>query len=334
MDKRFVYPSFSGVSTFLRSPYILPEEALPDEYIVVGAPYDTTAGSRPGARYAPNAIRQESVHFLYHLTAIDGEVIDVGTKKRMKANMIRQVKDAGDLRVYPSDVGKTTESIAEGIRQIVSANAFPVTLGGDHYITYPVMKGFERGMDERLGRKSRIGYIHVDSHLDAYDENDTWGKYYHGSPARRISELEGVSLENMVWVGVNGTTGLEAYRYVTDNGGTIFTTEDLHRDGVAPIVRRAAQIAGEGCDTIYVTIDIDVVDQAYACGTGSFIYGGITACELLEIASELARYPVGGIDVVEVAPNLDLTQNTSRLAATALINFLKPRIFEFVDERV
>ena len=74
-----------------------------------------------------------------------GKVIDVDTKKRMKANMIRQVKDAGDLRVYPSDVGKTTESIAEGIRQIVSANAFPVTLGGDHYITYPVMKGFERG---------------------------------------------------------------------------------------------------------------------------------------------------------------------------------------------
>ena len=167
MDKRFTYPSFSGIATFLRSPYILPEEASAGEYVVVGAPYDTTLGSRPGARYAPNAIRQESGHFLYHLTAIDGEVIDVVTKKRMKSNMIGVVKDAGDLRVYPSNVAKTTESIAEGICQIVSAMAFPVTLGGDHYITYPVMKGFERGMQSRLGRKAKIGNIHVDSHLDA-----------------------------------------------------------------------------------------------------------------------------------------------------------------------
>ncbi len=330
MDKRFTYPSFSGIATFLRSPYILPEEASAGEYVVVGAPYDTTLGSRPGARYAPNAIRQESGHFLYHLTAIDGEVIDVVTKKRMKSNMIGVVKDAGDLRVYPSNVAKTTESIAEGICQIVSAMAFPVTLGGDHYITYPVMKGFERGMQSRLGRKAKIGYIHVDSHLDAYNENDTWEKYYHGSPARRISELESVDVKNMVWVGINGTTGLEAYNYVIGNGGTIITTEDIKREGVPAVIQRAAEIAGKDCDTIYVTIDIDVVDQAYACGTGSFIYGGITACELLQIASELSKYNVGGIDVVEVAPNLDLTQNTSRLAATTLINFLKPKIFEFV----
>lgn len=332
MDKRFVYPSFSGIATFLRSPYILPEEASAGEYIVVGAPYDTTIGSRPGARYAPNAIRQESIHFLYHLTAIDGEVIDVVTKKRMKSNMIGVVKDAGDLRVYPSNVAKTTESISKGIEQIVSANAFPVTLGGDHYIAYPVVKGFEKGMKKRLGRKPKIGYIHVDSHLDAYNENDTWGKYYHGSPARRISELESINVSNMVWVGINGTTGIEAYNFVMNNGGTIITTEDIHKIGVPETIKKAVEIAGEGCDTIYVTMDIDVVDQAYACGTGSFIYGGITATEFLQIASELSKYKnIGGIDIVEVAPNLDLTQNTSRLAATAITSFLKPRIFEFVE---
>lgn len=330
MDKRFVYPSFSGISTFLRSPYILPEGAKDGEYVVVGAPYDTTVGSRPGARYAPNAIRQESVHFLYHLTAIDEEVIDVVSKKRMKSNMTGIVKDAGDLRVYPSDVMKTTDSIAKGIEEIVSAGAFPVSLGGDHYVAYPIVKGFEQGMKKRLGRQPKIGYIHIDSHLDAYNENDTWGKYYHGSPARRISELEGVNVKNMVWVGINGTTGIEAYNYVINNGGTIFTTEDIRKEGVPSIIKKAAEIAGEGCDTIYTTMDIDVVDQAYACGTGSFIYGGITASEFLQMASELSQYNVGGIDVVEVAPNLDLTQNTSRLAATALIGFLKPRIFEFV----
>ena len=146
MDERVEYPSFSGVMTFLRSEYIRPEEAQKGEYVVIGAPYDATTGSRPGSRYAPNAIRQESVHFLYHLTAIDGEVIDVVTKKRMKSKMIGVVKDAGDIRVYPSDVMRTTDSIASGIETITAAGATPVTLGGDHYIAYPAVKGVVDGM--------------------------------------------------------------------------------------------------------------------------------------------------------------------------------------------
>lgn len=331
MDERRIYPSFSGIMTFMRSDYKKIEELKAGDYAVVGVPYDTTLGSRPGARYAPNSIREQSVHFVYHLGAIDKEVIDVVTKKRYQYPPKDIVADVGDLRVYPADVMKTTDSVARHISEIVERGATPVTLGGDHYVAYPVVKGFEEGMKKRLGRDLKIGYIHLDSHLDAYDDNDTFGKYYHGSPARRISELDSFDVKNMVWVGINGTTGIEAYNYVINHGGTIFTTDDINKNGMTAIIDKAAAIASKGCDILYVTIDIDIVDQAYACGTGSYIYGGITACQLLEAATALSKYNVGGIDLVEVAPNLDITGNTSRLAASVLINFLKPRIFEIKE---
>lgn len=323
------YPSFSGIMTFLRSPYIDPEDAQAGEYVVIGAPYDVTTGSRPGARYAPNVIRQETVHFLYHLTAIDGEVIDVVTKQRMSAERIGVIKDAGDVRVYNADIMKTTESIAAGVSTIAARGATPVVLGGDHYIAYPSVKGFCEGMEKRLGRKPKIGFIHIDSHLDAYDQNETWGKYYHGSPTRRISELEAVDMKNMVWVGINGTTGIEPYNYITNNGGTILTIADVRKEGAKGVMDHAAAIAGDETDAIYVTIDIDVVDQAYSIGTGSYIYGGITAVELLDMTVALADKNIGAIDIVEVSPPLDPSGNTGRLAATALLGFLKPRLFKY-----
>jgi agmatinase len=205
----------------------------------------------------------------------------------------------------------------------------PVVLGGDHYIAYPSVKGFCEGMKKRLGRKPKVGLIHIDSHLDAYNENDTWGKYYHGSPSRRISELDSVDMHNMVYVGINGTVGVEPYEYLIGNGATIYTIEDVNKDGPTKIIKKAAAIAGNDTDVIYCTIDIDVVDQAYSIGTGSYIYGGITSVQLLEMASALSEENIGAIDIVEVSPPLDPSGNTSRLAATTLLNFLKPRLFEY-----
>ncbi len=330
MDERILYPSFCGINTFLRAPYVKLDEIKEGDYVVSGVPYDVTIGTRPGPRYAPNAIREETKHFIYHLCAIDGEVIDVCTKKRMLAPPKEVVKDIGDIRVYPTDVCKTTDSVASTISKIVEKGATPVTLGGDHYVAYPVVKGFEDGFKKRMGRPVKIGYIHVDSHMDMYDENDTWGKYYQGSPARRISEFESVDLKNMVFVGLNGTTGVEGYDYAVNGGATLYTIDDIRREGIADIMERAISIASKGCDTVYVTIDIDVLDNAFGCGTGCYVFGGITSVELLEIGSILGRTPIiGGVDMVEVSPPCDTTGSTTRLAASTLINFLKPRIFEF-----
>ncbi len=328
MKSEMQYPSFSGIVTFMRSELKERSEIKEGEYAIVGVPYDTTLGSRPGTRYAPRYIREGTIHFIYHLSAIDKEVIDVNSKIRYSYPPKDIVFDTGDVRVYPSDVTKTTDSIASEIETVVSNGGIPVIMGGDHYITYPCVKGLEAGLKKKK-EDVKIGYVHIDSHLDAYYENDTWGKYYHGSLARRVSELDSIDMQNMVWVGINGTTGIEPYEYIINNKGTIYTTDDINREGMKAIMEKACKIAGEGCDYIYVTVDIDAVDNAYAEGTGSFVIGGITACQLLEAIGVVAEEgKVAGIDLVEVAPNLDPGDNTTRLAASSLINFLKPRIFD------
>lgn len=329
MDERVKYPSHCGIMTFLRAPYTQISEVERGDYVILGVPYDVTIGTRPGARYAPNGIREQTPHFIYHLSAIDGEVIDVCSKKTMKCEMKPILKDVGDVLVYPTSVEKTNESIEAAISEITARGATPVSIGGDHYVTGPLVTGFEAGLKKRLGRDVKIGYIHIDSHMDVYDNPPLWGRWYQGSPARRVSELESVSLRNMVWVGINGTTGLEGYRYVVRGGGTIFTADDIRAEGMGAVMRRALEIAGREVDCVYVTIDIDAVDQAYACGTGCYVYGGITAVQLLEAASIVAEHPkIGGIDIVEVSPPLDPSGSTCRLAASTLINFLKPRLFE------
>ncbi len=330
MDERMMYPSHAGIMTFLRAPYVKISEVNEGDYAVLGVPYDVTIGTRPGARYAPNGIREQTPHFLYHLTAIDGEVIDVETKRIMKSEMKPILKDVGDIKVYPTSVEKTNESIKAAISEIVARGATPVGLGGDHYVTGPLVTGFEDGYRRRMGRDVKIGYIHVDSHMDMYDDPELWGKWYQGSPARRVSELESVDMKNMVWVGINGNTGLEGYMHAINGGGTILTSGDVEREGIRSVMKRALSIAGDGVDCIYVTIDIDAVDTAYACGTGCYVYGGINAVQLLEIGNMLGECDkIGGIDLVEVSPPLDPSGNTCKLAASTLINFLKPRLFEF-----
>ncbi len=325
------YPSYSGICTFMRADYKERKDLKEGDYAIIGVPYDTTLGSRPGCRYAPRNIREQSIHFIYHLSAIDKEVIDVTTKKRMKYPPKDILFDTGDARVYTSDVEKTIQSVAGEIETIIDKGATPVIIGGDHFITYPCIKGLEAGLKKKK-KDVKIGYIHIDSHLDFYNESETWGKYWHGSFARRVSELDSIDISNMVWVGINGTTGVECYEHLIKNGGTIFTAEDINQQGMKNVMEKAFELAGDGCDYVYVTMDIDAVDNAFAPGTGAYVCGGITSMQFMDAVDVIAAHKnVVGIDLVEVAPNLDPTERTMRLAAGALTAFLKPRLFEITE---
>lgn len=328
LDERLLYPSHSGIVTYMRAPYKKIEEVKSGDIAVIGVPFDTTLGSKPGARMAPREIREQTIHSVYHMGAIDGEVMNISSKKRMKFPPKDIMVDVGDARVYNSSVEKTTESVAEAVAQIVQKGAFLVGLGGDHYVTYPIVKGFERGMKELYQRDIKLGYIHLDAHLDAYDENDTWGKHYHGSFARRVTELESFDVKNMVWVGISGNVGVEPYEFIINNGGTIFSIDDVADKGMAQVIKEAIAIAGEGVDAIYVTIDIDIVDHVYAPGTGSCTFGGITDGQLFEAVNALrGEDKIRGIDVVEVNPYMDATGNTSKLAAATLNTFLENKLY-------
>jgi agmatinase len=330
MEDQLLAPAFAGIDTFWRAPLVSPDQ-VPEGYIaILGAPHDMTVSSgRQGARFGPKVIRQQSAHFIT-LTrcAPTQEVVNLATRKRIKVPDDLRVVDAGDIVLYPNDLDRTRASLRDTIDLVVSRGAFPLVLGGDHYITYPLFEGFGRALT-RSGRAKRLGYLHIDGHLDLMDDNKIWGKHWHGSNSRRIAELPFTSVRNMVWLGTNGFTWANEWDFTEEHGLKVLTTSDIRRVGIRDAARDAIATAADGVDAVYVSLDIDVVDIAFAPGTGATNFGGITAVELLDVMEVLSEWDIiKGLDVVEVSPPLDPTGPTARLAATAIMTFLTPRVFQ------
>jgi len=324
-------PSFSGIETFWRAPFVLPHE-VPNGYMaVLGVPHEMTLSTRSGARHGPKAIRGHSAHFISQTRAtVVKEYVDVANGKRVRIPDEIKLVDAGDVLLYPNDLGRTAKSITSTIETIVSRGAFPVSLGGDHYISFPIVRGFCDGI-RATKEMTRFGYIQIDAHLDAAKENLVWGRHYHGSNACLISELPGVSKKNMAWIGINGVTWADEWEFARSDGACMITRQDVAKIGIANAARRALEVAASGTDAVYLSIDLDVVDVSLSPGVGSVNFGGITPIELLDAIGVLADANIiRGIDVVELCPPLDPSGVTGRLAAAALMTFLEPRLFEVI----
>ena len=265
-----------------------------------------TLSTRSGARHGPKAIRSHSVHFISQTRAtVVKEYVHVATGKKVRIpNEIRLV-DAGDVLLYPNDLFRSAESITSAIQTIVERGAFPVSVGGDHYISYPIVRGFCNGLRGAKGW-TRFGYIQIDAHLDAASENLVWGQHYHGSNARLISELPGVSKKNMAWIGINGANGANEWEFARSDGACMITRPEVAKIGIASAARRALEVAASGTDAVYLSIDLDVVEVSLSPGVGSVNFGGITPSELLDAMGILADANIiQGIDIVELCPLLD-----------------------------
>jgi arginase family enzyme len=318
-------PSFAGVSGFLRAPLADFADVGPGAVTILGAPHDTTCSSRQGARFGPAGIRGAS-QYLGDLFRRDSELVDLATGQFFHRPGSGALLDLGDLAVHPNDVERTTASIRAGVAESVARGGFPITLGGDHYISYPAFLGFS---DAFCGadRGKRIGFIQLDAHFDLGDVNLVWGRYWHGSNARRISEVDVVNPANMVWIGVNGVTRGEQYEFAQQMGLNFFTSDDVRALGIVEVVRRALAIAGAGTDAVYLSLDIDVVDALFAPGTGAVVWGGLRPADLLAAMDLIGAANIRAMDLVEVAPNLDPTDATARLASLAVIRLVAPRLF-------
>lgn len=325
MYNRDLLPYFAGIPTFMRARMGEFSEVKEGTIAVVGAPTDFTCSTRPGARFGPRAIRESSLYFAYQLgSATSKELVDVSTGQRFIQSGNLDVVDLGDLNIYPTDVMRTTQSISDGIKTIAAAGGFPILLGGDHYVAYPSFKGFAEAMAAR--GKKRIGYIHLDGSLDISDENRVWGKYFHGTNSYRISELESVNPRNMAMVGIKGLVRKETWDYVESKGINVYTNRDIRSRGIENVMRDAVAAATKDTDAVYLSIDIDVMDGAYAPGTGGITIGGITSAEFMTAMDILAKTNIGAMDLVEVAPNYDPGEATQRLAATAIFKMIAPRV--------
>ena len=312
-----------STSTFMGLPPAGVDDVRPGVVAINGAPY---SGGRL-AREGPRGIREASFALADKLAvAGDGGFADVDSGRRLHYNE-GAVIDVGDWPVYPTDVLKTTDSITDGVYEITKRGGFSVCLGGDHYIEYPSCLGFCRAVEEK-DPDVKVGYVHIDGHLDFSLLVEGPARYNNGTNARLTSELTPISLPNMVWIGIQGPCDLGQVRDIRSMGGTIFTSEDIRRLGPAEVGRQAGEWASKGCDYYYLTLDIDVIDAGLSPGTGSVTMGAVPPYDLMVILEELSKFPIGAMDINEVTPPMDVAQRSPHYAIDGFTHFLLQRLFK------
>ena len=301
-----VVPRFSGPSTFARLPRL--DEVGRTNVAIVGVPFDSGVSYRPGARFGPAHVRASS-----KLLRTYNPVQDV------EPFAVQQVADAGDIACNPFDIEAAISQIDAGVREVLDVSSKLVTIGGDHTIALPLL----RVMHEIHGP---IAVVHFDAHLD------TWDTYFgapltHGTPFRRASEEGLIDKTGSMHVGIRGP--LYSRQDLTDDnafGFQVIGAHDMDDLGWRGAVDRIK--ARVGNRPTYVSLDIDVLDPAFAPGTGTPEAGGLTSRELLNILRAFQDLNLVGADIVEVAPAYDHAEITGIAAAHAayeLISAMAPK---------
>ncbi|MDY6817320.1 MAG: agmatinase family protein [Halobacteriales archaeon] len=308
-------PNYAGIQTFLKAPVVEPTELTSDIDVgVIGLPFDGAVSNQPGARYGPEAIRRASTYY----GSYGGPSLTVETGREIDFDRV-ELRDCGDGLVYPNDVGKTRESVQETIGHLADT-VFPVILGGDHYLTYPSYLGVAETLDED------VGLIHLDAHSDTHGRWDLYGDHWHGSPMNLIADTEYGGYENHAMVGIRSREDPAFPELIADGGLYVDYARDVRDDGIEACIDRAIDHATDGVETVYLTVDIDVIDPAFAPGTGTPEPGGLTSWDLLAAMDRLGEVEaIAAMDLVEVAPRIDPTRATQKLAAYAITRFLEAK---------
>lgn len=296
----FTSPRFGQPPTFMRLPHVREPGRL--DVALVGIPYDGGASYRPGARFGPRAIRdQSSLIRPWH------PVLEVAPFETLR------VADYGDVDVVPISIERTYEAIEREIVSLSDHGVIPVLVGGDQSLTLPALRAL-------AGRHGPLGLVHFDAHPDTWD--DYFGsKHFHGTPFRRAVEERLIDPGRAIQVGIRGPLyGKEDFAFHAQHGLEVIRIEAVKTLGADRIGERFRRLAG---GPVYCSFDIDAVDPAYAPGTGTPEVGGMTSYEALALLRALRGLKLVGADVVEVSPPYDGPgQITALLAANILFEIV------------
>jgi len=313
-------PGWAGIATLFGCAPRAPGAAVAGGWVAAGVPFDSTASSRPGAAAGPRAVRQASLVFASNLRSLgEHEMLDTRTGRAFRYRA-PAIVDAGDLHVYPTSTQRTFEAVSAEARALLGPDGRGVFLNGDHSTTFATFAGYHAAQRERGHR--RLGFVNVDHHFDFGAWSRLHGAIYHGSNSRRISELEGMRPEDVAFVGVGDVTRLDQYRDLVASGHPIVPGADIASRGAAAALGELVDRLGDGCDGVYVSLDVDVLDASVAPGTGHVSMGGLSAALLLDVFEMLRRLPIGALDVAEVSPAHDPSGRTAHIAARVLFEFL------------
>ena len=290
---------YAGLSTLLDRPYRPEAPDLPDfgglDVAFVGVPMDLGVTNRAGARFGPRAVR---------------EVERVGPYNHALKVIPRGECNAADIGDVPMrsrfSLDASIEDIAAFYTRIQKAGVRPLSVGGDHSITFPILQG--------LGRERPVGLIHIDAHCDTMGElEDT--KFHHGGQFRQAVLAGVLDPERTIQIGIRGPAEI-FWGFSYESGMTVLHFEDVDRLGIEKVIEKALAVVGDG--PTYISFDVDGLDPAYAPGTGTPEAGGLTPREAQAMLHGLKGVDIIGGDVVEIAPQYDPTSNTAMVGAQML----------------
>jgi agmatinase len=299
LNRYALTPAYAGIATFMGLPLCLTQEDLragKADAAILGAPIDVSAGHR-GAQYGPRFIRADERILLNVPESL------VNPDTRIKPFDVLRVYDYGDAAVDPFSIEKSMEPIRGLVREIAEVGAFPVVLGGDHSILWPNCAALAD-----IYGPGKIGVVHFDAHPDC--ENSTMGHHVsHGTPIRRLIDDEHIPGRNFVQIGLRtALLSNETNAWMREHGLRTHYMAEIERIGFTAVLEKAIDEALDGAEYLYLSLDIDVLDPAYAPGTGTPEPPGLTNRELLPALRRICHEtPVIGMEVVEVAPHLDPT---------------------------
>jgi guanidinopropionase len=287
---------YAGIASLLRRPLVSEPSGL--DIALIGVPYDGATENRPGARHGPREIRNMSgfTRSIHHVT-------------RLNPYELCNIADVGDVNFSnPFDQQQCNTDITDYYRKIYAARAMPLSVGGDHSISLPILRA--------VAAENPVGMVHIDAHTDTND-HEFGHKYTHGTPFRRAIEENLLDPNKMVQIGIRGAQNSEESWQWSENAGIrIMYIEEISSIGIEATVKEVRRVVGHA--PIYVSFDIDSLDPAFAPGTGTPEIGGLTPIQAQKLIRGLAGLNLMGGDVVEVSPPFDPTGNTALVGATML----------------
>ena len=297
-------PRFAGIPTFMRLPHVPHDHPRAGDVQIglVGLPWDGSVSNRPGARHGPRALRDASSM----IRAQNGAT-------GVRPFELARCADLGDVGPNPVDGPDTLQRFETFFASLKARGIRPLSGGGDHLCTLPVLRG--------IARDAPLGLLHFDSHTDLYPAYFGGKTLTHGNPFRNGVEEGLLDPKRMIQIGIRGTTYDNVdIDFAKANGIRIVRIEEFHARGVADVMDEAREIVGTA--PAYLSYDIDFVDPAVAPGTGTPEWGGPSAFQAIEVLRKARGLNIVGADLVEVSPPFDPSGNTAWLGASLMFEIL------------
>ena len=300
----FELPRFAGMPTFMRLPHVgLGHDKIAEVDIgIIGAPWDAGTTNRPGPRHGPRQVRDMSTmiraqHGVNNLRPFD----------------LKNCADLGDIAPNPASLEDSLKRIESYFSKIKDLNILPLTVGGDHLCSLPILRS--------LSKNEPVGLIQFDSHTDLFHSYFDGQMYTHGTPFRRAIEENLIDPKRTVQVGIRGTNyDSEDRDFAKKEGIRIITIEEFFERGIPDVISEVKSIVGD--EKTYLSYDIDFIDPAFAPGTGTPEVGGPNSFQALDVVRKLTGLNLIGADVVEISPPFDPSGGTAFLGSSILFEIL------------